>query len=83
VHQEQQRAIRYTWQTWTEAPIEALFISFITHLLLYFLPVHAEWWVRQAVVEAVKAKLVIGERVTELDVADVLTFISISALQIA
>jgi hypothetical protein len=73
MHEEQQRAIRHARQAGTEAAIEALSLGLLTDLLLDLLPLDAERRVRQHVVELAMRVPVLGKRVAENDVGDVLS----------
>ena len=72
MHQEEQRTVANPRQARAEAAVEALQLVLVFDGLLYLLPVHAERRVGEHVVEALRAELVLGQRVPELDAADVL-----------
>ena len=72
VQQEQQRAVRHARQAGAEAAAVALLLVLVADGLLDLLPLHAEGRVGQHVVEQLAEQAVVGQRVAEHDVADVL-----------
>ncbi len=72
VQQEQQRAIADARQAGAEAAVEALLLGLLADLLLDLLPLHAEGRIGEHVVEVLAGQAVVGERVAEDDVGDVL-----------
>ena len=72
VQQEQQRAVADARQAGAEAAVEALLLGFLADLLLDLLPLHAEGRIGEHVVEVLARQAVVGERVAEDDVGDVL-----------
>ena len=72
MQQKQQRAIAYPWQSRSEAARKTKSIRLSLHLLLDLLPLHPEGRVGEHVVVFLIGQLVVGERVAEADVLDVL-----------
>ncbi len=74
VHQEQQRSVAKSRQSWTKASVKAFQLVFVLDGAFDFLPVDAEGGIGEHVVESVGIKLVVAERIAQFDAADILPF---------
>ena len=72
MQQEQQRAVGDARQAGAEAAVEALLLVLLADFLLDLLPLHAEGRIGEHVVEFLPRMAVVGERVAEHDVGDIL-----------
>jgi hypothetical protein len=68
VLEEEQRAIVHARQPSAEAAVEAALIVLLLDLLLLLLPIHAEGWIGEEIVEGLARELVLGEAVAEADI---------------
>ena len=72
MHQEQQRAVRYSRQTRPEATVVALEDILVLDLLLDLFPVHPEGRVGEHVIKLVGVELVLRQGIAQLDTTDIL-----------
>ena len=74
MQQKQQRAVGHTRQAGAKAAIKAFEAVFVGNVAFDLFPVHAKGRVGEHVVELAGVEVVVGERVAQLDVADILPF---------